>query len=639
MASITTLTSLAILKVNIDEGRDYLDYIKPFILQVLVDHKPDPVTDQVVKEYLQSDFGLHIPRRTVQIILKRISRTGLLERFEWKYYIKKQLPDPGILTNKTKADRHIRAVISGLLIFYNDNYSIEMSEDTAIEALCAFLSEFSIQCIKAYLRGTAIPDIAYKRYAHIVLVGQYIIYLQNNDPERFESLLILVQGHMLANALLCPDLQNAPKSYNGVSFYMDTPLIVQLLGLEGQAKQQAIEELITLLSNLGATVAVFNHSREELHRVIKGAAYHIDSPNGRGAIVMEARRKRTTKSDLLLLDCKLDELLDDAGIIVKETPAYIANFQIDEEAFEQVLEDEVDYYNTSAKQYDINSVRSIYVLRSGQSPTTLEKCKAVLVTSNSAFARAAYEYGANHEETREVSSVITDFSLANMAWLKSPMEAPSLPSAEFMAYAYAALQPSRKMLDRYLEEIDKLERNGKISHRDHQLLRSSSFAQDQLMILTLGEEDALTPETVEETLGRLRSEIKKEEKKRLEEEKRAHDQTQTQLMSAKRERKALQERLFLKCKKKAQLYAWMISIFLSSLLICGIFVGFGLTTTIYLLGWLLTLGASALIVFTIANLAFGTTVKRLHRAVEDKFLARFIKKESKATGINIENKD
>ena len=40
--STATLTSLAILKVNLDQGNDYLDYLRPFILQVLVEHKPDP---------------------------------------------------------------------------------------------------------------------------------------------------------------------------------------------------------------------------------------------------------------------------------------------------------------------------------------------------------------------------------------------------------------------------------------------------------------------------------------------------------------------------------------------------------------------------------------------------------------------
>ena len=42
MASTKTLTSLAMLKVKIDQGSDYLDYLLPFILQILVDHRPDP---------------------------------------------------------------------------------------------------------------------------------------------------------------------------------------------------------------------------------------------------------------------------------------------------------------------------------------------------------------------------------------------------------------------------------------------------------------------------------------------------------------------------------------------------------------------------------------------------------------------
>ncbi len=43
----STLTSLAILKVNIDEDeRDYIDYLVTFILHVLKIHAPNPVTDE-----------------------------------------------------------------------------------------------------------------------------------------------------------------------------------------------------------------------------------------------------------------------------------------------------------------------------------------------------------------------------------------------------------------------------------------------------------------------------------------------------------------------------------------------------------------------------------------------------------------
>ena len=38
-----TLSSLAILKVNIDHGTDYLDYLRPFILHVLIEENPERI--------------------------------------------------------------------------------------------------------------------------------------------------------------------------------------------------------------------------------------------------------------------------------------------------------------------------------------------------------------------------------------------------------------------------------------------------------------------------------------------------------------------------------------------------------------------------------------------------------------------
>lgn len=635
MASTETLTSLAMLKVNIDQGKDYLDYLRPFILQVLVDNRPDPVTDQVVRDYLRSQFGLEIPSRTVQVILKRLSRAHPLKREEGVYHITGALPDPGITPEKSKANRHIQAVVSGLLEFAKGGGQCIATEDEAVTAICGFLSEFNIPCLRAYLRGTAIPTVEGKQKAHIVLVSEYVLHLQRSDPERFESFMILVQGHMLANALLCPDLQNAPKTYKGVTFYLDTPLLVQRLGLEGEPKKRAVEELVALVGNLGGIVATFSHSRDELDRVLKGAADHVNAPDGRGAIIREARRNGTTKSDLLLLAGKIDELLPDAGIEVKNTPNYIANFQIDETAFGQVLEDEVSYFfNPRAREYDINSVRSIYVLRVNTTPASVEKCKAVLVSSNSGFARAAYEYGKQHEESREVSSVITDFSLANMAWLKAPMGAPSMPMTELLSYSYAALQPSKVLLDKYLTEIDKLQKQGKISERDHQLLRSSTIAQEELMRLTLGDEAALTEETVTETLRRVSSDIKKDESEKVRQEQESHQRTQQQLAETIAERESLQKRIYWRSRRKSQLCAWVASCVMGVLLVFGVVAGLGLKAENPIVGWTLLLGSLFLAIATLADAFFRTTVRDVHEAIQTKCLTYFLRQESKATGIN-----
>ena len=673
--STTTLTSLAILKVNVDHNRDYLDYLQPFILQVLLDHKPDPITIRVVSDHIHAQFGLEIPERTVEIVLRRISKQRYLKREHGKYRITGDLPDPQITTKKNEAKRHIDAIIHGLQQFSQDTAKAISDPGDAVVAICAFLAEFDITCLRAYLRGTAIPQLEGSHRIDIVLVSNYIQHLQRTDPERFDSFQVLVQGHMLANALLCPDLHNAPKTYQNVTFYLDTPLLIQRLGSDGEAKRAAARELIALVSNLGGKVAAFSHSRDELRHVLHGAANFLERPDGRGTIVLEARKLGRTKSDLLLLAESIDDKLSEAGIEVEYTPRYIKDFQIDETAFEQVLKDEVSYYNPRAKEYDINSVRSIYVIRAKTPALTLEKARAVLVTSNAGFARAAWDYGKEYRSSQNVSSVITDFTLANMAWLKAPMGAPTVPTTQLLAVSYAALEPSGELLKKYLKEIDRLEGQGTISERDHQLLRSSPSVHSELMHLTLGEDAALTEETVTEALERVSNEIKKEESEKFAAEKEAHQRTQDALNSQRdRNQEALERvsneikkeesekfatekeahqrtqdalnsqrdrnqeimgRVYWRCYCRSRVMAWILSVVIGIMLLGGLSVPLGLGSTDPIFAWGIGIGSIIVALLTLTNLLFGSTVKGLHNWVENRCLTWLLKREAKTIGIDL----
>ena len=633
--STSTLTSLALLKVSIDHDRDYLDYLRPFVLQVLIDNTPDTVTDQVVTAYIRNQFGLEIPTRTVQVVLRRLAKQHHIKRAEGVYQLQGNLPDPGMAVKRHEAERHINAVVSDLMEFSATSPKMLPTPESAMTSICAFLDKFDIICLRAYLRGTAIPNLDGSHAVDIVLVSKYLMHLQQHRPERFDSFLRVVQGHMLANALLCPDLQHATRTYKGMTFYFDTPLLVRSVGVEGSAKQAATMELIRLLRALDGEVATFSHSREEFDGVLRGAAQKIFSHDGRGAIVAEARHRGTTKSDLLLLAGKIDEELDHRNIQVKRTPVYIESFQIDENTFGQTLDDEVSYFNERARDYDVNSVRSIYVLRKGRSSSSVEKSKAILVTSNAAFARAAWQYGQHHESSRDVSSVITDFSLANMAWLKAPMGAPSLPKIEIMAFSYAALQPSPEFLNKFIVEIDKLERDKKISPRDHQVLRSDIRVHHELMDLTMGDETALTEENVTETLERVSEEIRKEETHKLGNEQDAHRQTRAQLDDAHDEKQKIVQTLYWRCHAKASLFSVIIMGFVCLLLMVGIFAGFGVTADNPILRLTLTIGIVALGLFTLGNLMFGTTAVHLYQRVRNWCLSRLLRREAKAIGISL----
>ena len=645
------------LKVNIDRGQDYLDYLKPFILDILAKENIEIINDEKIHELLLSNFGLDIPNRSIQVILKRLSKKHPIKKESGIYKVTGNLkPKTDISTQKTEVERHIKAVISGLIEFSKSTVTPIGLEEKAVKALLDFLSRFNIPCLKAYLRGTAIPNIEQSYKGDIVLVSKYVIHLQKTDLARFKRFMILVQGHMCANALTCPDLAQVPDTYKKVTFYFDTPLLVQLFGLDIQYNQEAVKNLIYLLRKLDGKVAVFSHSRDELKQVIQNSAEYLDNPKGRGNIVREARRSGKTKSDLLLLVQQVDDKLAEFDISEEQTPQYEPKFQIDEQVLDTMLEDGVSHRNLVAKKHDINSVRSIYVLRKGTAPATVERSRAVLVTSNTKFAKVAWQYGKKHEELSQVSSVITDFSLANMAWLKAPMGAVDLPEIEVLAFSYSALRPSKELLNKYLDETERLEKQGKITPRSHQLLRSHPQVDKELMDLTMGDEEALRKETITETLSRITNEIKKEESGKLTEEQRRHKETLSRITNEikkeesgkltteqrrhKETQKKLNEerqkaqntknRLYWRCKEKANFYSW----FLTGLLII-LQIGLVFLSIWFKLSLLLAIIISLLIVaFNVFGLTYWKVQKKFQKWLE----AFLLKKEEKATGLDLSNK-
>lgn len=561
MDSTTTLSSLAMLKVNIDSGKDYLEYLRPYVIQVLHEFKPEIVNDATVAEGLRSICGLEIPRRTVNIVLQRLAKNGHLTKNNGVYTIS-SLPETNFDAEKAISLRHIDSVATELTAFAKEVAERDITTIEATDSIVAFLSQFSIPCLKSFLRGTALPSFGSEGDWQVVLVGQFVSQLPRR-PELFDSFMRFAQGHMLANALLCPDLLSVSGTYEGVSFYFDTPLLIQLLGLEGKEEQQAIQEVVRLVNRLKGRICYFSHTQDELVNSIRISSDYVDAPNGRGSIVNEARNSNRSKSDLLLAAENASEHLEKMGVSCIQTPSYDQRnhrFEISEEAFAEILVDEINYYNSKAKDYDIRSVRSIYVLRQGIVPSSIEKSRAVFVTSNVSFSRAAFEYGKKYEQSREVSTVITDFSLANIAWLKAPQGAPSLPQKEVLALAYAAIQPSRAFWSKVLVEADKLQESGQISARDHQLLRSSQHVQQELMRLTLGADESLNKESITKTLHRVSEEIRAEEAVAFSQVIKRNAELERRLETELENNKSIKEKIYWDCDRRAKKEAVVISV-------------------------------------------------------------------------------
>lgn len=664
-----TLTSLAILKVNVDHGGDYLDYLRPFVRHALAAHVGRNVTADMARTYVETEFGLVVPPRTVEIVLRRIAREERVTRSHGVYRVEKLLSTALFDENRAKAEAHIRSVIADLREYSARSGRAIGSEGEAVAAVTSFLASFDVSCLRAYLRGTALPDVVKSTNRDIVLVSSYVRHIQQSKPRHLESFMFLVRGHMLANALLCPDLDGVGPTYEGVTFYFDTPLLVQCLGLEGPEPKQAALDLVVVLKHLGGSLATLAHSREELENVVRGAAEYLTSSDGRGRIVLEARKRGTRRSDLLLLAEKMDRVISELGLTDEETPGFTRQYQIDEEKFGTLLDEFVRYNNPKARLRDIESVRSVYALRRGRVARSIERTRAVMVTNNTSFADAAAAYERRIEESANLSAVISDLSLANAAWLKAPMGALGLPRTRLLALAYGALCPSDDLWHKFMREIDRLESDGTISARDHQLLRSAPSVPEELMYRTAGDTALLTGKVALDVVDEVKKEMDEEWQRKVEEERESRlamdekwqrkaeeerksraamdeewrrkvEEERESRVVAERERekeaqrsRRLMEKVYWRCHRRATRIAWLVEV------LAGAAVAVGSRGLVPVSDWAANLGGVIGTLWMIGIAVWRWAVKGAWPWIHKRLLRWLLHRERQLMGVSVDDFD
>ncbi|MCA9626605.1 MAG: hypothetical protein KC766_03010 [Myxococcales bacterium] len=628
--STTTLASLALLKANIEtEGRDVLDMVAPLV--EFAGSKrglTEGFSTADLKKATVDELGLVLPERAIDLILRRMQRRGLASRESGRYSVTSWAIDTVAIEDaQAELLRRSSDVVEHLRTFVGERHQIPWSSEDARSALDSYIDAYSIDCIRAHAAASPVPVQGRSPSNAQFLVSSYANALSETDSARFGLLVDIVKGRMLANAVLGEDLVDQKQSFKGTTLFLDTPLVLRVSGLSGPEAERLAMDVVELGRKAGASWGVFEHTLEEADAVLREVQRKLEfSYEGHGDVYLHAKESGHSASDITLLRSRLLELLQEKGVQLHATPRYVASLQIDEKA----LEDEcrsagLHHGNQAALRYDINSIRSIFVLRSNSRPRKLEDSRAVLVTSNSALARGAFAYGKRHEASREVSTVITEYSLANLLWLKWPLHAPEVPKHVLAASCHAALRPSGRLWRAFLGEVEKLDKMGKLSPEQHAFLRFESRVRGDLMDLTLGDEGTLDSDTVLRILSAYEEDIARPFKDEADAEKARRAAAERSLQESLKSSQQLEEQLAVERDRQARLKRsvawWARTAGRGAALVCFA-IGAALIATglIWLtpeggglVAWLpsggLMLAGLATVVLSFLNLAVGVTLR------------------------------
>lgn len=516
-----TLTSLALLKARFDlQQHDILDSFICFTEVSLARRSPSHFSPEELKEWLIRDFGLDLPLPPLKLILSRMSKRGIVKRSEKLYQLAEMKCNlKEFDKNQAELTVHYRTIVLSLKDYAHDELGQDLTEAECESGLLNYIDEYSIECVASFTSGSVVRVRGTEPMHWRFIVSRFTNHIFSRAPDLLQYFLTVLTGRMLANALLASDLSALGARIRKTSIYVDTPLLLQILGVLGKEVQTYSREIFRLFMDAGAKLRVFSHTLDETDQVLRNAERYLEMPSGGyGNVIVALREGGMSPSDVVLIRSRIRGLLLDEGIQIEETPRYIEKYQIDEVALEKEMKAVgLQYRSDMAKKADINSVRSAYVLRAGSSPERVEDSIALVLTNNVALTRAAYAYGRKYREFKYVSPVITDFSLANIVWIKSPLKHPNIPMRLLLAHCYSLLKPSEDLWSRFVNELKKLREAAKITPEQHQYLRYELRVRDELMNLTLGDEEEVSEQVVLEILSRHEQEIAAPLKKQLEE--------------------------------------------------------------------------------------------------------------------------
>jgi hypothetical protein len=319
------------------------------------------------------------------------------------------------------------------------------------------------------------------------------------------SLETLVKGAMLATALYFHDINQVTQKATDLTAYLDTALVLQAIGLEGEDRQTMVRELLELSRDLGIATACFEETRTELRGILKAYQKTYGDP-GRwerpGSAFEWLREHGRTTSDVEIMIAQLDKTLEAAGISVLRRPATEQD-DSKTQSLEKAIDAKVHYMEARTRRRDALCVQAIRQLRAGPRPLPFESAKAVFVSQNRGLVKGVESYFGLQSGPDQTPYCLTDAEFVTLLWCKSPAKDPDLPSRYVIADSFASLGPSDTLWRAYIGELEKLKTEAGISIDAYYVLRFSKPARRALMDATSGEVDVFTVGTVAEVQRRM----------------------------------------------------------------------------------------------------------------------------------------
>jgi hypothetical protein len=270
----------------------------------------------------------------------------------------------------------------------------------------------------------------------------------------------------------------------------------------------ATRDFLSALRDVGAITVAFERTIYEMRRILAVYEDRLATADGRLSLyptplTQYFLTQRAAPSDVKTISATLERRLQSVAIVVRDLPERKPDYTLDEEALAESLRDPADpgsRTDTPRIRHDVNCTAGVLTLRRGATVSSIERAGAIFCTTSGRTIGSIQSWYAE-QGGKGIPPVIHQYAMSSIVWLKRPRAAAGVKLYELAALCGAALRPSSRTWRRFIDNIEKLRKDGALSDDEAVAIVASELTQP--LLARLDDETEPDADTIEEAIDRI----------------------------------------------------------------------------------------------------------------------------------------
>jgi len=277
--------------------------------------------------------------------------------------------------------------------------------------------------------------------------------------------------------------------------FLDTNIVLKLLGLHYGEFKEPVKELFKLIRNNKFKLFVFDFTLEEARTVLNACPQEIEPSEKikiNSVCAYLKREERKNNAEIQYISANLENLLKKENIDVWRTGISISSYTPTDEKLLSLLKDRKPNQRRAPRFCDVAAVEYIRHLRKNELILKLEESKALFLTGDRILSKLVHDN--YHKIDNSISEVILDKLLTNLLWLNNPSIDVNIDS--IVASCCKDVFINRDIWVTFINVFNELKNKGDLTEEDYRSLFYLNYIEEALGGYTQRDLGKITPEFV-----------------------------------------------------------------------------------------------------------------------------------------------